>query len=177
MIRVAVFIAMVFLVAAGFAWLADRPGAVVFTWQDYEVRASLMVAATALLILIAALAFLGSLLRGLFNMPGMLGRLIGARRRERGYRALSTGMIAVGAGELRRLRGEEKGHRFAAEEGERLVRGTARGAHIAGADRDHARRQGAIAALAAAGADQAAEHAGHIEQTAEQAAEEGERRD
>ena len=101
MIRVAVFIAMVFLVAAGFAWLADRPGAVVFTWQDYEVRASLMVAATALLILIAALAFLGSLLRGLFNMPGMLGRLIGARRRERGYRALSTGMIAVGAGDVR----------------------------------------------------------------------------
>src|SRR5579871_6286293 len=101
MVRVVAYLILVFLVAAGFAWLADRPGSVVFTWQNYEVRASLMVAAVALLVFITALALLGSLLRGLFSMPGMLGRFVGARRRERGYRALSTGMIAVGAGDVR----------------------------------------------------------------------------
>src|SRR5258707_5466657 len=101
MVRVLAYIILVFLLAACFAWLADRPGAVVLTWQNYEIRASLMVAAVALLALIAALAVAGAALRGVFNMPGMLGRFLGARRRERGYRALSTGMIAVGAGDVR----------------------------------------------------------------------------
>jgi len=109
MVRVLAYIVLVFLLAVGFAWLADRPGAVVFTWQNYEIRASLMVAAVALVALIAALAMVGAVLRGLFNMPGMLGRFFGARRRERGYRALSAGMIAVGAGDVqvaRRAAGE-----------------------------------------------------------------------
>src|SRR5258708_34597340 len=104
MVRVLAFIVLVFLLAACFAWLADRPGALVLTWQNYEIRASLMVAAVALLALIAALAAVGAVLRSAFNMPGMLGRFFGARRRERGYRALSSGMIAVGAGDLRAAR-------------------------------------------------------------------------
>src|SRR5258708_29406228 len=104
MVRVVAFIVLVFLLAACFAWLADRPGALVLTWQNYEIRASLMVAAVALLALIAALAAIGAVLRGVFNMPGMLGRFFGARRRERGYRALSAGMIAVGSGDVRAAR-------------------------------------------------------------------------
>jgi HemY protein len=146
MIRVAIFIVVVFLVAAGFAWLADRPGSVVFTWQDYEVRASLMIAATALLVLIAALAFLGSLLRGLFNTPGMLGRFIGARRRERGYRALSTGMIAVGAGDVRAAsRAADEALALLGREPMTLLL-TAQAAQLAG---DGARARGEFEALAA----------------------------
>ena len=38
MARVLVFVIVVFLAAAGFAWLADRPGAIVLTWQGYEIR-------------------------------------------------------------------------------------------------------------------------------------------
>ena len=91
MVRVLAYIILVFLLAACFAWLADRPGAVILTWQNYEIRASLMVAAVALVAVIATLAGIGAVLRGIFNMPGMLGRFFGARRRERGYRALSAG--------------------------------------------------------------------------------------
>ncbi len=104
MIRVLFYIVLVFLLAIGFAWLADRPGVIVLTWQNYEIRASLMVAAIALLALIAALAFLGAIVRGVLRAPDMLGRFLGTRRRERGYRALSTGLIAVGAGDARTAR-------------------------------------------------------------------------
>ncbi len=104
MIRVLAYIILVFLLAIGFAWLADRPGAIVLTWQNYEIRASLMVAAVALLALVAALAFVGAVIRGVLRAPDMLGRFLGTRRRERGYRALSTGMIAVGGGDARMAR-------------------------------------------------------------------------
>lgn len=101
MIRVLLYVILVFLLAAGFAWLADRPGTIVLTWQDYEIRTSLMVAAVAFLVLVGALALLGAVIRSLVKAPDMLGRFLGTRRRQRGYRALSTGLIAIGAGDLR----------------------------------------------------------------------------
>ena len=104
MVRVLVYVAIVFLLAAGVAWLADRPGELLVTWQGYEIRASLMVAAIAAAVAIGLLALFGAILRAILNAPMLLGRFIGARRRERGYRALSAGMIAVGAGDLRAAR-------------------------------------------------------------------------
>lgn len=101
MIRVLLYVVIVFLVAIGFAWLADRPGSIVLTWQDYEIRTSLMAVAVAFIALVAALAFLGALVRSVVKAPDMLGRFLGTRRRERGYRALSTGLVAVGAGDAR----------------------------------------------------------------------------
>src|SRR5947207_2732691 len=101
MLRVLVYIALVFLLAAGFAWLADRPGAIILTWQNQEIRTTLMVAAIALVLVIAALAFLGSVVRAIVQAPRMIDAFFVNRRRDRGYRALTTGMIAVGAGDLR----------------------------------------------------------------------------
>ena len=48
MIRVLIYIALLFALAAGFAWLADRPGEIALVWQGYELRTSLMVAAISL---------------------------------------------------------------------------------------------------------------------------------
>jgi HemY protein len=104
MIRVLVYVALVFVAAAGFAWLAERPGNLLLTWQGYEIRTSLMVAAAAAAIVIAAIALLGAIVRAIVNTPGALGRVLGARRRDRGYRALTRGMIAVGAGDVRAAR-------------------------------------------------------------------------
>ncbi len=104
MVRVLVYVAFVFLLAAGFAWLADRPGDLLITWQGYEIRASLMVAAIAAAILLALIAIVWTILRSLLRTPRAIGHFVGARRRDRGYRALSTGMIAVGAGDVRTAR-------------------------------------------------------------------------
>jgi HemY protein len=104
MVRVLVYVVVIFLLAAGFAWLADRPGTIVLTWQGVEIRATLMVAAIALFAVIVAITAAGAILRAVLHAPSILGRFLGARRRDRGYRALSAGMIAVGAGDARLAR-------------------------------------------------------------------------
>ena len=104
MLRALFVLAIVFLVAAGFAWLAERPGDLTLTWQGYEIRTSLMVAAIGVAIVIAAIAAIGALVRAVVSTPGSFGRFVGSRRRERGYRALTRGMIAVGAGDVKTAR-------------------------------------------------------------------------
>ena len=101
MIRVLLYIVVVFLAAAGFVWLAERPGELLVNWQGYEIRTSVMVAVVGAAIALALLAIVGALLRAVVRTPQTVGNFFGARRRDRGYRALSRGMIAVGAGDTR----------------------------------------------------------------------------
>ena len=101
MIRVLLYIVAVFLLAAGFVWLAERPGELLVNWQGYEIRTSVMVAVVGAAIAIALIAIVGALLRAVVRSPQTVGNFFGARRRDRGYRALSRGMIAVGAGDTR----------------------------------------------------------------------------
>ena len=104
MIRLLAIVVLIFAAAAGFAWLAERPGGLVLAWQGYEIRTSLMVAAIGVALVIAAIAFIGALVRWVISTPQSVGHFLGARRRDRGYRALTRGMIAVGAGDVRAAR-------------------------------------------------------------------------
>jgi HemY protein len=99
MTRVLFYIAVVFALAAGFAWLADRPGALVLNWQGYRIETSLMFAAVAIAVAVGAIMLLGAAVRAIVLTPRRVGEFLGARRRDRGYRALSRGVIAVGAGD------------------------------------------------------------------------------
>ncbi len=101
MIRVLVYVVVVFLAAAGFVWLAERPGELLIDWQGYEIRTSVMVAVVGAALLIALIAIVGALIRAVLRTPQAVGHFFGARRRDRGYRALSRGMIAIGAGDTR----------------------------------------------------------------------------
>ena len=100
MIRVAFFLIVVGALALGVAWLADRPGDVVVTWQGWRIETSLMVLGAAVLAAMAVLALLWSLLRALLRSPFMLRTHLHRRRGERAYEAISRGLIAVGAGDL-----------------------------------------------------------------------------
>ena len=104
MLRVLVYIVIVFLVSAGLAWLADRPGDIILHWQGYEIRTSLMVAALAVAVIIVAIIILWTVIRAIVRAPRLFELYLGRRRRDRGYKALSDGMIAVGAGDLRAAR-------------------------------------------------------------------------
>ncbi len=104
MIRILVYLALLFAVAAGFAWLADRPGEIALVWQGYEIRTSLMVAAIAFAALFVALAILFWIVTTLVRAPRLFGDWLGGRRRDRGFRALSRGMVAVGAGDVKLAR-------------------------------------------------------------------------
>lgn len=99
MIRALWFLLKLAIVIAVAIWLVERPGTVSVHWLGYAIETSFIV---ALLIGLAALgvAALGyRLIRGVLRTPTRLRRYGRARKRERGYRALTQGMVAVAAGD------------------------------------------------------------------------------
>lgn len=99
MIRILLYLLAVFAIGLGLAWLADRPGDMVVTFGGYRYQVSLIVAVSLLVGAIAAVMVVWWLLKALWNSPHAVSRYFRARRRDRGYQALSTGMIAAGAGD------------------------------------------------------------------------------
>ncbi|WP_426240386.1 heme biosynthesis HemY N-terminal domain-containing protein [Pararhizobium sp. DWP1-1-3] len=99
MIRILFYVLVVLTLGAGFAWLADRPGELSLIWQGSRIEMSLMVAATLLASLIAAILIVVWLVRVVWLSPHSISRYFRARKRDRGYQALSTGLIAAGAGD------------------------------------------------------------------------------
>ena len=99
MIRILIFLIVVFALGLGFAWLADRPGDMVVTFGGYQYQVSLMVAAVAVTAVVAAVMIAWWLVKSIWNSPYTIARYFRVRQRDRGYQALSTGMIAAGAGD------------------------------------------------------------------------------
>jgi HemY protein len=99
MIRLILYLVGVGLLASGLAWLADRPGQMLLTWQGYEIETTVFRAVVIFAILMGIAVFLWSLFRQLWNSPAAVGRMVNRRRQERGLEALSSGMIAIGAGD------------------------------------------------------------------------------
>jgi HemY protein len=104
MIRVVLFLISVGVVALGAAWLADRPGDVAITWFGYRIETSVMVLVAVIALLMVLAVLMWSLLRAILNSPYLVSRFFRNRRRERGYQAISHGLIAVGAGDARAAR-------------------------------------------------------------------------
>lgn len=104
MIRVVLFLVAVAIVAAGFVWFADRPGDVAITWMGYRVETSLMVAALAIAALMAVAMFVWSILRGIARSPEQVSLFFRHRRAMKSYLAISHGLIAIGAGDLKLAR-------------------------------------------------------------------------
>lgn len=99
MVRLFLFLGVVVVIATGLAWLADRPGNLVINWQGYLIETSVFRAVVLLALLIGLVLFAWSLLRNLWGGPAALGSFLNRRRQKRGLDALSSGMIAIGAGD------------------------------------------------------------------------------
>ena len=99
MIKLLLFILLVLGLAYGFAILADMPGDVVITVAGQEISFTLMFAAVALVATIVTVMISWWLVRVIFTSPQRVSRFFRLRRRDRGYQALSTGIIAAGAGD------------------------------------------------------------------------------
>jgi HemY protein len=139
MIRVVYFLIVVGVLALGAAWLADRPGDVIVTWQGLRFKTSLMVMAAALLVAVAVLVFVWSIVRAIVRSPRVLAKRRRDRRGARAYQAISHGLIAVGSGDIdaaRKLSSEV--NRLAPGEPLALLL-SAQAAQLAG-DRDGAER-------------------------------------
>lgn len=101
--------------AAGFAWIADRPGTIVIRWLNREIETSVVAGLAGLIFAVLALWFLFSLLRRLIGTPGAIGGYLRFRKARRGYESLSRGIIAAGAGD------GQGAHRFAAIAAKNLI--------------------------------------------------------
>ena len=99
MIKILFFVALVLALGFGFAWLADRPGDLIIAWQGQQIEMSLMVAVAAIVSIVAAVMILWWIVKVIWTSPHMIRRYFRASRRDRGYQALSTGLIAAGAGD------------------------------------------------------------------------------
>ncbi|HEV2558329.1 MAG TPA: heme biosynthesis HemY N-terminal domain-containing protein [Microvirga sp.] len=97
--RALFFIVLLAVAAYGAVWLADRPGTVLVTFGGYEVQTTVAVAAVALAGLAFALALLWAGVSTLVRLPSRLTFASRARKRAKGYQAVSRGMVAVGAGD------------------------------------------------------------------------------
>ncbi len=81
------------------AWLADHDGSVAIEWQGWRVDTSTAVVALALVVVIVASALFYRFWRAAVTAPGRVKRARAARRRERGYHALTLGLVAASAGD------------------------------------------------------------------------------
>lgn len=103
--RLIVFLALLAALAFGVAWLADQPGDITLAIPNYvTVHTSLFGAVGAVLAAAVVLSVLWSALRLVFRMPSIFNYARNARRRRKGYDALTRGMVAAGAGDARAAR-------------------------------------------------------------------------
>lgn len=140
MIRVFVFFAALFAAALGFAWLADLPGMVSVTWNGYIWEQP---PATVAVVVVTGLAlFLGAvwLVLTVLRSPKIASRFFRRRRKDRGYQALSSGLLALGTGnaKLARKHGLEAGKLLPSEPAAQML--IAQAAQMSG-DREEARRR------------------------------------
>ncbi len=104
MIRVILYLILIALIAFGAVWLAERPGEVAITWQGQRLDTSVMVLIGAAVALAVLSALAWSIVYGILRAPAAIARYRRQRRGERGYLAVSRGLIAVGSGDARSAR-------------------------------------------------------------------------
>lgn len=99
MFRLVLFLIGSIVAAAALSWLADRPGSLVLNWEGYDIETSVFRAVVLLAFLVGLAIFLWSIARQIWTSPAAVGQFFNRRRQERGLEALSSGMIAIGAGD------------------------------------------------------------------------------
>jgi HemY protein len=117
MIRVVLFLCAVGLVAVGVTWLADRPGDVAITWQGLRIETSVMVLLLGVVGAAMATMLVFWITGLLWRAPKRARRAFERRRRRAGRRAITLGLVSVGAGDARAAAKYAKlAHRVASEE-------------------------------------------------------------
>lgn len=97
--RLVLFLVGVLVAAFGLSKLADNPGSVLIDWEGYKVETSVFHAVVIVSVVIGAVICAWSILRQIWSSPAAVGHYLMKRRQRRGLDALSSGMIAIGAGD------------------------------------------------------------------------------
>jgi HemY protein len=99
MLRALFYFAVLAVVVWGAVLLAERPGSVALEWDGWRVDTSFAVLLFAVAAVAAAVALLYRLWLFLRRAPGRLKWAWQTKRRQRGYQALTRGMVAIAAGD------------------------------------------------------------------------------
>lgn len=99
MVRVLVYLAVFACLAFGAVWLADRPGEISMIWQGYRIDTSVAIGAIGVVVLAFLVLLIWAIIRFVFGLPSAFSLSSRARRRARGFEAVSRGMVAIGAGD------------------------------------------------------------------------------
>lgn len=99
MLRVLLFFLFLASLAFADAWFMQRPGEIDVSWQGYHLQTSLSVGVGVAIVFICAIIFSWSLLSFVFRLPAAMSFSSRSRRRDKGFAALSRGLIAISAGD------------------------------------------------------------------------------
>lgn len=91
-------------VAYGLEWLIEQPGSLTMDFAGYQFEASIPVAIAGLLLVVFTTIMVWALAMAAMRLPRRWSGGSQMRRRDKGFDALSQGLIAVGAGDAARAR-------------------------------------------------------------------------
>ncbi|MHA1189366.1 MAG: heme biosynthesis protein HemY [Alphaproteobacteria bacterium] len=101
MIRFLLLVALFFLAVLGFDWLKDAPGEFALTLNNTVYVVGLARAVAGLIAVIAAILIVLWLASFVWRVPGGTLRALRGRKNIRGREAVSRGLIAIAAGDVR----------------------------------------------------------------------------
>lgn len=89
------------LLSAMVIWLADNPGTVTVFWRGYEIRTSFVTGLFAISFTTFVVLLGYRLFATFVKSPAGFSSFLAARKRRKGYEALSRGLVAIAAGDAR----------------------------------------------------------------------------
>lgn len=99
MIRLVLLLILLAAAAFGVSWLADRPGEIAVVWEGWRVETTVPVALAVIAVVSGVLLLLWRLLSLLIRSPKLIAAFSRRRKREKGWQAVSRGLLAVGIGD------------------------------------------------------------------------------
>jgi HemY protein len=114
MLRLVIFLIVAGALALAAHWVADHPGTVVVQWLGHELSLSVGTVLALVIVFAALVILLFEILRVVLGLPSRLRGSWGRRRELRGQQALTRGLMAAAAGDL-------KGARTCQREAERYL--------------------------------------------------------
>lgn len=101
MLRALWFIVKLSLFVFAVIWLTNQPGKVDIAWQGYEIRTSVGFIAVVFAALLVLWTLVYGVWRSIVAVPAVFKRYRVTARREKGYRAVTEGFVAIAAGDGR----------------------------------------------------------------------------
>jgi HemY protein len=148
MLRIVFFLILIAAAAFGAAWIADQSGTLTLVWSGWHIETSLPVFAAVLGIGTVVAIAVWSALSALWRMPERLRHARGERRRRRGRREITQGLLAIGAGNAFAARDHARSARRLAQHDPLTLLLEAQSAQL---DGDHAGARRAFTAMAERG--------------------------